>query len=379
MAAPDTPSSGMPGDLFQAAACGLLRTDDAGVILLVNNRFCDWMGYSPDELIDRMRLQELLTMGGRIFHQTHFNPLLQLQGSVSEVKFEVRHRDGHTMPMVINAIRSKVGGEVHHDIAVFMAHDRHKYELELIASRKRSEALNAEANRLRELADTRAAVAEQMMGIVSHDLRNPLTLILMSTEMLRKGNPSEGQLKIADRVARAVGHSNRLIADLLDFTAAQLGSGIVVNAQTCDIHAAMAQCVDDLAQAFPEKQIRHIAVGQGICLADAGRLNQLVGNLVANAVAYGSDVAPITVTSTVDAGGFSIAVSNAGEPIPEGIRGSLFKPMSRGTTDGAVRSIGLGLFIVNEITKAHGGSVDVESDATSTTFTARFPISATGR
>ncbi|RYX92455.1 MAG: HAMP domain-containing histidine kinase [Comamonadaceae bacterium] len=326
-----------------------------------------------------MRLQELLTMGGRIFHQTHFNPLLQLQGSVSEVKFEVRHRDGRTMPMVINAIRSKVDGEVHHDIAVFMAHDRHKYELELLASRKRSEALGAEAHRLRELADTRAAVSEQMMGIVSHDLRNPLTLILMSTEMLRKGNPSATQLKIADRVARAVAHSNRLISDLLDFTAAQMGSGLVVKAQACDINAAMAQCVDDLAQAFPDNQVRHIAVGQGTRLADAGRLNQLVGNLVANAVAYGSDVAPITVTSTVDAGGFSIAVSNAGEPIPESVRGSLFKPMSRGTTDGAASSIGLGLFIVKEIAKAHGGTVDVESDATGTTFTALFPGSATGR
>ncbi|KQP12060.1 PAS domain-containing sensor histidine kinase [Pseudorhodoferax sp. Leaf265] len=370
----------VPGDsehdeLFQAAPCGLLRTDERGTVTRVNDRFAGWVGFTAEELIGKVRLQDLLTVGARIFHQTHWTPLLQMQGSVSEVKLEVRDRDGHTMPMVLNAIRSTAAGVVRHDIAAFVAHDRHKYERELIDARKRTEALVSEATKLKELANTRAAVAEQMMGIVSHDLRNPLALILMSTELLRRGNPTENQVKIADRVARAVGHSNRLIADLLDFTAAQLGKGIAINRQACNIHAVMAVCVDDLAQAFPKQQLRHVAQGNGDCSADAVRLSQLVGNLVANAVAYGSDVEPIAVISAVDSSGFSLSVTNSGEPIPEDIRDSLFQPLSRGTTGGAARSIGLGLFIVNEIARAHSGKVTVQSDVAGTTFTAYFPLS----
>lgn len=375
MLEPVQPRPGEPDDFFQAAPCGLLRTDAGGTITRVNDRFAAWVGFTAAELAGRVRLQDLLTVGARIFHQTHWTPLLQMQGSVSEVKLDVRHRDGHAMPMVMNAIRSTVDGEVRHDIAVFVANDRHKYERELLDARKRTEVLADEANRLKELANTRAAVAEQMMGIVSHDLRNPLALILMSSELLRRGNPTDSQMKIADRIARAVRHSNTLIADLLDFTAAQLGTGIGVNSQPCDVNAAVAVCVDDLAQAFPERRIRHVGLGGGMGQVDAVRLSQLVGNLVANAVAYGSDAAPVTVTSTVaPGGGFSVSVANAGTPIPEDIRESLFEPMARGTTDGAARSIGLGLFIVREIAKAHGGVMSVESDAeTGTVFTADFP------
>jgi PAS domain-containing protein len=81
--------------LFEHAACGLLVTDADGRILRVNATFCGWLGYSSVELATAKRIQDLLTAGGKVFYQTHWAPLLQMQGSVAEVKLNMMHRDGH--------------------------------------------------------------------------------------------------------------------------------------------------------------------------------------------------------------------------------------------------------------------------------------------
>lgn len=87
-----------PSDLYEGAPCGLMVTALDGTILKVNGTFCGWVGIGQDELIGIKRLQDLFTMGGKIFHQTHWAPTLQMQGSLAEVKFEVRHRDGRKSP-----------------------------------------------------------------------------------------------------------------------------------------------------------------------------------------------------------------------------------------------------------------------------------------
>lgn len=86
----------LPGadSLYEYAPCALIVTSKAGVILRVNTTFCEWLGYPKDQLIGRRKLQELLTIGGRIFHQTHWIPLLEMQGSISEVKLEFATSDG---------------------------------------------------------------------------------------------------------------------------------------------------------------------------------------------------------------------------------------------------------------------------------------------
>ncbi|MDQ6680511.1 MAG: PAS domain-containing protein, partial [Pseudomonadota bacterium] len=83
-----------PDALFEHAACGLLLTSADGRIRRVNATFCGWVGYAASELVDKRRIQDLLTIGGRVFHQTHFSPLMQMQGSVSEVKLDVMHCSG---------------------------------------------------------------------------------------------------------------------------------------------------------------------------------------------------------------------------------------------------------------------------------------------
>lgn len=349
------------------AACGLLRIDPYGLILRANAMACDWLGYARGELQGR-KLQDLLTIGGRIFHQTHLAPLLQIQGSLSEVKLEFVRRDGQGIPIVMSARRHEDAGEPVVEVALFVARDRDKYERELLLARSRLEEAVAQEK-------DRALLAEQMVGIVSHDLRNPLQTIQMGALVLTRGHPSPEQLGVLQRILRASDRAGRLIADLLDFTQARLGKGMMVQRAPIALHAVVAEVVDELAQAFPGRSLVHHAQGEGECLADADRIAQLVGNLVGNAMAYGEAGSTVTVRTEIGVESARLSVHNGGRPIPPQLQASLFEPMVRGGGEGgANRSIGLGLFIVREIAKAHGGRVDVGSSAErGTTFTATLP------
>lgn len=362
-------------DLLDQAPCGLAQTDDQGLLRRANLTFCQWLGYAPDELVGRRKLQDLLTTGCRIFHQTHSLPLLQLQGSVSEVRVQMLRKDGQTLPMLLNARRHTQDGQGVDDYAVFVAQDRDKYEKELVQARTKLEAMVAHANDLQAQASNRAMFAEQMVGIVSHDLRNPIMAMLMSAELLGKGGVTPEQSDVLARILRAGDRASRLIANLLDLTQARLGSGLSVSPAAMDLHATVAGAVQELSQVFPDRVLRHVQQGPGQCIADADRLVQLVGNLVSNAMAYGDPGAPVVVTSTREDRGFSLSVHNRGQPIPAGLMEGLFDLMVRGCDEvNTGRSVGLGLFIVSEIAKAHGSTVSVTSALEAgTAFTVMIP------
>ena len=136
--------------LYDRAPCGLLVTDDDGLVLRVNTTFCNWLGVEPSALVGKRRFQDLLTMGGRIFHQTQWAPLLHIQGSVGEVKLDVAREAGPPLPMVMNAIRRMREGVMVHELALFIAKDRHAYERELLAARKLAEKLLSEQGAARD-------------------------------------------------------------------------------------------------------------------------------------------------------------------------------------------------------------------------------------
>jgi sigma-B regulation protein RsbU (phosphoserine phosphatase) len=342
------------------------------MILRVNRTFCVWIGRSAEELVERQRFQDLLTMGGRIFHQTHWAPLLRMQGSVSEVKLEVVHTDGSKLPMVINAVRREIEGKTRHELAAFVARDRDRYEQELVKSRKKLEELVLETQRLHADAKDRALFAEQMVGIVSHDLRNPLSAVAMGTAILEQG-ASEPQLRVVHKIKRATARATQLIGDLLDFTAARLGAGIAITPGPFDLHSSVAETLDELRMAHPNHELVHVREGDGACVADDQRVAQVVANLVSNAAVYGEQGRAITV-STRGGEQPTIDVHNWGAPIPSEKVAALFEPMKRGSQETAkAGSIGLGLYIVREIARAHGGTAQVVStEGGGTIFTVKL-------
>lgn len=373
--------------LFDGAACALAVTAEDGTLLRVNRCFCDWLGMAAHELHGR-RFQDLLTMGGRIFHQTHLAPLMQMQGSIAEVKLDLRHRDGHAVTILLNAVKRDHPSGVQHELALFGTTDRDKYERELLNARKLAEALlldktaaqtalqqaQAELNQAYIKAQRRAQFAEQMVAIVSHDLKNPLTAIKMASDFLARGERTAKETQLIGHIGQSSERAQRMIADLLDFTQARVGVGIGVSPSPLDLHDVTQRAVDELRVAFPRATLVHHPIGAGETCLDGDRLQQIIGNLVANSVTYGDLQQPITITSQLNHDGPSLSVHNHGPVIADSLMGVLFEPMTRGTDqDCDVRSVGLGLFIVREIAKAHGGDVAVSSQVgAGTTFTVGF-------
>ena len=375
--------------VYDTAPCALLLTNQAGLILRVNQTFCDWIGYPRDELVGVRKLHDLMTAGGRIFHQTHWMPLMGMQRSIAEVKLDFKTATGKIIPMVLNAVRREYAGVMLDQVSAFVIADRHRFEQQLISAKRQAEMalqdnlliqqeLALAKSRLSaalEMAQDRALFAEQMVGIVSHDLRNPLQVISIATERI-------GGDKIPPKLQGMLGHireatrrAQRLIIDLLDFTQARVGHGLAVNKQSIDIRTVVDTSVEALRLVYPLTAIRFSSTGDATCDADPDRIAQLVGNLISNGATYGDKSKELNVSVDSTATDVVIKVHNHGIPIPLDAMCKLFEPMTRGTDIArTARSVGLGLFIVSEIAKAHRGSVVVASTAESgTTFTTTLP------
>jgi sigma-B regulation protein RsbU (phosphoserine phosphatase) len=208
-----------------------------------------------------------------------------------------------------------------------------------------------------------------MIGIVSHDLRNPLNAIRIGTGMLEMAGLPEDQERVVALINRATTRASDLISDLLDFTRARVGSGLAVDVGPIHLHEVVAEALDELRLAHPARSLIHQRLGDARATADPRRIAQLLGNLVANAVAYGAPDAPITVSTQTGATSV-VSVHNLGPPIPPALQASMFEPMTRGEGHtSSSRSVGLGLYIVREIARAHGGTATVTSaDPGGTTF-----------
>jgi signal transduction histidine kinase len=212
---------------------------------------------------------------------------------------------------------------------------------------------------------------------VSHDLRNPLNAILLSSTLLsRREDLSDRATKGLARIQNAAERATRLVSELLDFTQARLGGGIRIQPAPTDLHAVTRAVLEEVEAAFPDRELRLHHEGDGHGEWDAGRLAQVVQNLVTNALAYGLAGGAVSIATRGEDAEVVLVVHNAGVPIPALKLRSIFEPLQRGVSeiDRTGRSIGLGLYIVKQLVDAHGGSLAVDSaESTGTTFTVRLP------
>lgn len=138
-----------PLDLFDRAPCGYIVTDHEGTIVLANATFLEWGGYEGDDLVGKKRLVDLLTPGGRIYHETHYAPLLRMQGFVREIAVDFVAQDGRRIPAIITATIHR--GPTDEDvirIAILDAADRRGYEQELLRARREAELSEGRAHEL---------------------------------------------------------------------------------------------------------------------------------------------------------------------------------------------------------------------------------------
>ncbi len=232
--------------------------------------------------------------------------------------------------------------------------------------------------RLEDDARQRTAFERQLIGIVSHDLRNPLNAITLAAGALLKSEDlEERHRRNAIRVLTSAERATRMIRDLLDFTQARQGGGIPLSRRQANLHELVHTVLEEVQSTHPERTILVEQSGEGTGEWDPDRLAQVIANLLGNAIQYSPPETPLKVTTRGEVGAVVLEVHNAGAPIPPELLGRIFEPMERGSSQQAIRSgrsIGLGLFIVRHIVLAHGGRVSVRSLVDEgTTFTVLLP------
>ncbi len=237
------------------------------------------------------------------------------------------------------------------------------------------EAMIEAAIRFVELMDQ---TRERFVGVLGHDLRTPLSAIVMSARSLELAEASAERVhRSAERIFRSASRMQRMIDDLLDLARTTLGSGIPIKKARLDLAALCREVLSELEALHPSQNIRLETQGALIGEWDGDRLAQVLSNLVANAIRHGSEEAPITVVARGDGEDVVVEVHNEGPPIPPHMLEKIFEPMVRYSEDGSYSdsgSLGLGLFISREIVGAHGGTQSVSStEDVGTTFTFRLP------
>lgn len=235
--------------------------------------------------------------------------------------------------------------------------------------------VDEQERREQDLVDA-GAFRDRLVGIVGHDLRNPLAAIAMATaRLIKRGNLPEEEAKSVARVQASADRIGRILDQLLDMTRARLGDGIPVNPRPCELAPIATEVVDELRAGKPEVTFDLRIDGNTAGVWDAGRLEQAVSNLVGNAVQHGQPGGPVAILVTGEADSVSVSVHNRGEPIPADLLPSIFNPFTKGARGRKQPgSLGLGLFIVAEIVRSHRGQMEVTSTAEAgTTFTFRIP------
>ncbi|WPB79368.1 PAS domain S-box protein [Archangium violaceum] len=231
--------------------------------------------------------------------------------------------------------------------------------------------------RLYQQAQEAVRVREDVVAIVSHDLRNPLNAISLSATLLEREAVNERTTRAARRITAAAERASGMIRDLLDFTQARVGGGIPIHPRPLDFHEHVRRVVEEVRLAWPGRRIDIQASGEGQGEADEGRLAQVVTNLVGNALQHSPPGTPVRVSTRGVDSSLLMEVHNEGPAITAELLPMLFEPYRRGAEAGPGRgSLGLGLYITRQIVLGHGGSVDVRSTPEDgTTFTVRLPRS----
>jgi signal transduction histidine kinase len=211
-----------------------------------------------------------------------------------------------------------------------------------------------------------------LLAIVGHDLRNPLSTILMGAAVLQAEAESPSVLRAAERIARATMRASQLSSLLLDLAEAKLGRGLTLHRESADVAAIAREVIAE--QEGPGRAIVFDASGEATGTVDPARIAQILANLIGNAFHHGKPGTEILVGVRGEAGAIEITVENAADEIPPQRRKRLFSPFGGSSAPPSKRrNLGLGLYIVKLIAEAHGGSVDLESSDGRVVFRVRIP------
>jgi PAS domain S-box-containing protein len=374
--------------LFEHAACGLVLTDAAGVILRANATACAWLGYAPDELVGTLRMVDLLPVGARLFHHTHCQPILQVQGSVAEIQVDLKNRDKERLPVLINIMRRRENGNQVDHWALFRASERRAYERELLAARRAAEAslaarqgAEAQLQRLNAQLSATDRRKDEFLATLSHELRNPLAPMRSALDILKIKFGQGSDARLLQAFDRQLRHLTHLVDDLMEVSRITEGR-MQLRRAPLELSAIVRAAAHDLAgmMAAARHTLRmSVAAPPVVVDGDATRLSQVVVNLLTNAAKYTPDGGEIVLTLECEPGAAVIRVRDNGIGIPESALGAVFDMFSQlePALDRAKGGLGIGLALVRGIVELHDGAIHAKSagPGRGSEFVVRLPLS----
>jgi len=363
-------------DLYENAPCGYLSALPDGIIVKVNQTFLTWTGYRREDLVGRKRFQDLLTPGGRIFHETHYAPLLRMQGEVREIAVEVVCADGRRLPALINSVLKKdeAGTPRLSRTTVFNATDRKEYERELLRERQRAEQATRDKT--------------DLLSMLSHEIRTPLTALMGVSHLLGTTELSAQQQKLVRILRSSSQDMLNLINGILDFSKIEAGK-VTLEERPVDLRQLVHGIADNFRVIVEEKGVAlEVHVDErvpGSVLGDPIKIGQVLTNLLSNAVKFTAQ-GSVTLTLLVrelaaDAVSIDFRVADTGIGIAPDRIAHIFDEFTQANYDIGLKygGSGLGLSISKKLVELHGSRIAVESElerGTTFSFGLRLKIPA---
>jgi sigma-B regulation protein RsbU (phosphoserine phosphatase) len=383
-------------DLYENAPCGYLSLGADGVIVKVNQTLRGWLNVTSYDLLGR-RLHDILNVPSKIFYETHFAPLLRMQGYFNEVALDLVGTQGQKLSVLANAVErhDADGNLLFTRVTLFQATERRKYERELVEARRAAERAREEVQALNAVLEKRVAegvaeqvrlqqgllaeqemarLREQFVAILGHDLRNPLASLMGGINILAGDVQTEKSRKILTLMRRSTDRMQNLVSDMLDFARLRGGAGMSVKRVSADLRSVLEEVVDEFRSAHSQRVIESLFELPPVVRCDPARIAQLVSNLIGNALSHGTPDAPVSIEARRSSNEVLIAVINTGDPIPEDVQERLFQPFFRAGPSSGKEGLGLGLYIASEIARKHGGRLEVYSAAGTTSFIFSMPL-----
>jgi PAS domain S-box-containing protein len=339
-------------DLMSRAPCGFVAFADDGTIVEVNQTLAKLLAYTRVELLG-WHVEKLLPPGGRIFYHTYLFPMLKVQESVEEIYLALRTKDGRDVPVLLNGSRAERDGQFISDCVCMRMIQRHEYEEQLLEARKLAEESNAAKARF--------------LSMMSHDLRTPLTTIDGNAQLLALELLTPDQRELLGAIRDACRMQMALINDILEF--ARLDSGQV------KVHPARVLVHEVVRRAVGFVRVQAMDAGLTLAMdacdwnlsviADANRLQQIILNLLTNAIKFTPAGGSISIGCDAAPGRVHIHVRDTGIGIEPGALQRVFSPfvqLGEALPRPSVsRGVGLGLAISRDLARAMGGDVTAES------------------
>lgn len=382
--------------LYHHAPCGYLYTQEDGTLIDVNDTFLAFTGYSREEIIENKRFEDFLTLGGKIYYETHFAPLLNMQGEVSQINFDFIRKDETRFPVLINAIKESAN-EKQHNYIQFIVLDitqRKQYEMELMnAKRKSEELLTQLSNVNEELTSNIQVIAEQrdqleklnttkdkFFSIVAHDLKSPLNSLKSFSNLLIDHfdhlNKDE-ILTMSKQLRDSVDNTIKMADNLITWAMVQM-EDYQFNEETIKVKDITSNICDVYQDVALKKGINlNCSVEDSLTITgDKNQIEFVIRNLVSNAIKFTHKNGFVSLTTkSLPDGLVQISVSDSGVGISDEYKRELFSISKKQSTNGTAgeKGTGLGLMLSYEFMKLNGGQIDIESSlGKGTTFHTKF-------